>query len=230
VGEGVDYGVKKKSLSGKTKAEDEERFLKGVRICRECRTVLLRQQYLQDASHTPTSVRLYEALVQLEKEIEDVLPQFHELLLSLSNDTSSSTQHATSAAMRKRLLQSFAEYDRLAKRIRQLPCARESSQDRIQNAISTRATLFLQKNMFPLQALPKAPKPVVGSTVQPMAKDSDVALKLQPLLEQEALIESFVEEANAQRKFEDARTLKANLEEIRAEIERIVSETDHAGT
>lgn len=68
------------------------------------------------------------------------------------------------------------------------------------------------------------------STAQSMAKDSEVALKLQPLLEQEALIESFVEEANAQRKFEDARTLKANLEEIRAEIERIVRDTDHAGT
>jgi rabenosyn-5 len=44
---------------------------------------------------------------------------------------------------------------------------------------------------------------------------------LQPLLEQEALLESFVEEAQAQRKFEDVKTLKVNLEEIRAEIEKI---------
>jgi rabenosyn-5 len=51
--------------------------------------------------------------------------------------------------------------------------------------------------------------------------DSELAHALQPLLEQEALIESFVEEARAQRKFEDARTLKANLGEIRTEIERI---------
>lgn len=52
--------------------------------------------------------------------------------------------------------------------------------------------------------------------------DSQLAHRLQPLLEQEALLESFVEEARAQRKFEDARTLKTNLGEIRVEIERIM--------
>ena len=36
---------------------------------------------------------------------------------------------------------------------------------------------------------------------------------LQPLLEQEALLESFVEEAKAHRKFEDVRTLKRSLRE-----------------
>lgn len=51
--------------------------------------------------------------------------------------------------------------------------------------------------------------------------DSKVALALQPLLEQEALLESFVEEAQAQRKFEDVKALKVNLGEIRAEIEKI---------
>jgi rabenosyn-5 len=32
-----------------------------------------------------------------------------------------------------------------------------------------------------------------------------------------------VEEANAQRKFEDAKTLKVNLKEIRGEIERLLN-------
>ena len=56
--------------------------------------------------------------------------------------------------------------------------------------------------------------------------DSELAQALQPLLEQEALLESFVEEATAHRKFEDARTLKANLAEIRSEIDRIVANAD----
>lgn len=51
-------------------------------------------------------------------------------------------------------------------------------------------------------------------------------MALQPLLEQEALLESFVAEANASRKFEDAKTLRANLSEIRAEIERILANAD----
>ena len=56
--------------------------------------------------------------------------------------------------------------------------------------------------------------------------DSELAQTLQPLLEQEALLESFIEEAKARRKFEDAKTLQANLDEIRAEIERIVTNSE----
>lgn len=55
-----------------------------------------------------------------------------------------------------------------------------------------------------------------------MDPDSELAHALQPLLEQEALLESFVGEAMAHRKFEDAKTLKANLKEIRAEIDRML--------
>ena len=57
------------------------------------------------------------------------------------------------SAARKRLLEAFAQYDALAKRIRKIPCpgGKGSSQDRVQTAIVTRANLFLQKNMFPLQ-------------------------------------------------------------------------------
>jgi len=52
---------------------------------------------------------------------------------------------------------------------------------------------------------------------------SKVAHALQPLLEQEALLEAFVEEAKSQRKFEDVKTLKTNLNEIRHEIERLLA-------
>lgn len=49
VGEGVDYGVRRRTTStvqGKGKGKesvlsDEDKFLKGVRICRDCRPVLL---------------------------------------------------------------------------------------------------------------------------------------------------------------------------------------------
>ena len=51
-------------------------------------------------------------------------------------------------------------------------------------------------------------------------------MALQPLLEQEALLESFIDEAKAHRKFEDVKTLKANLNEIRSEIDRIVANAE----
>lgn len=75
----------------------------------------------------------------------------------------------------------------------------------------------------PTQSLPKAKKQVSSDVATPLVDpDSELAHALQPLLEQEALLESFVGEAMAHRKFEDAKTLKANLREIRAEIDRML--------
>jgi hypothetical protein len=59
---------------------------------------------------------------------------------------------AEASAARKRLLDAFAQYDALAKRIRVLPTSGPgSSQDRVLAAVHTRANVFLQKHMFPLQ-------------------------------------------------------------------------------
>ncbi|KAI0312178.1 FYVE zinc finger-domain-containing protein [Amylostereum chailletii] len=241
VGEGVDYGVRKRTMStsGKTKGKDnatiEEKFLKGVRICRECRPVLLRQQYISDVGQVPTFAKLYQLFIGLEKDIEEALPLFQELLLTLSNDDRPT---AEASAARKRLLEAFAQYDAIAKRIRRLPTPGPgSSQDRVQAAIVTRANVFLQKHMFPLQSLPKPKKASSTSSPAstpeeppPIDPDSEIAHALQPLLEQEALLETFVEEAKAHRKFEDAKTLKTNLAEIRSEIDRIMANAPNGRT
>lgn len=49
----------------------------------------------------------------------------------------------------------------------------------------------------------------------------DVAMMLQPLLEQEAQLESYIADAHAQRKYEDGKALGMALDELRAEIGRI---------
>lgn len=58
--------------------------------------------------------------------------------------------------------------------------------------------------------------------ILPQDMDATLAHSLQPLLEQESLLEAFIEEAQAQRKFEDVKSLKLNLAEIRREIERML--------
>ncbi|RDB21565.1 Rabenosyn-5 [Hypsizygus marmoreus] len=233
VGEGVDYGVRRRradSLNAGKDATPEDKFLKGVRICRLCRPILLRRQYQQEVIHVPLIVQLYEAFIGLEHDIEESLSHFQDLVLSMSQNDHPPKE---ASATRKRLLDAFAQYDALAKRIRTLPCPNGpgSSQDRVQLAVMTRASLFLQKNMFPLQSLPTAKKAPTKLPAQPATTnatgghhidpESKIAFALQPLLEQEALLESFVDEAQAQRKFEDVKTLKTNLVEIRAEIEKI---------
>jgi len=55
----------------------------------------------------------------------------------------------------------------------------------------------------------------------PADPNADLASKLQPLLEQEAVLESFIDEARARRKFDDVQSLTVSLKEIRAEIGRL---------
>lgn len=61
-------------------------------------------------------------------------------------------------------------------------------------------------------------------------REAALAHMLQPLLEQEALLESFVQEANAQRKYDDAKSLRENLKEIRAEIDRVLKAREGNGS
>ena len=69
-------------------------------------------------------------------------------------------------------------------------------------------------------ASPSSPN-IQNGTITPPPLDLEMAQKLQPLLEQEALLETFIEEAESHRKFEDVKTLKLNLNEIKAEIKKI---------
>jgi len=56
------------------------------------------------------------------------------------------------SSLRKQLLEAFSQYDAIAKRIKNLETPGPgSSQEKVQIAIANRATLFLQRNMFPLQ-------------------------------------------------------------------------------
>ncbi|KAH7107497.1 hypothetical protein BKA62DRAFT_610430 [Auriculariales sp. MPI-PUGE-AT-0066] len=239
VGEGVDYGVKKRGVATDKKARaEEDKFLNGVRICRDCRPILLRKQYTVEQTAVPTFARLHDAMIYVESEIEASLPAFQDMVIGLGSNADT-PRSAEAKATRKRLVDAFADYDALSKRIQALPCAEGSSQERVQSAIRTRANLFLQQHMIPLQALPKpvpqragtsgivdsgasATSSATGNSVGEADVDRELAMQLQPLLEQEKFLESMVAEARQRRKFEDAKTLQANLEEIRSEIDKIL--------
>lgn len=145
---------------------------KGVRVCRDCKSIVRKRQYMMDDEPLPVFMKLYEALMRVQKEIEQSLPEFQEMVLGLQKQDQTAALGSSIRAnielqrdavqARKQLLANFATYDELAKRIRALPVGDKSSsagsdaaQERIQHAIFTRANLFLQQNMLPLQSLPK---------------------------------------------------------------------------
>ncbi|SPO21665.1 related to vacuolar segregation protein PEP7 [Ustilago trichophora] len=147
---------------------------KGVRICLDCKSIVRKRQYMMDDEPLPIFMKLYEALMRVQKEIEQSLPEFQEMVLGLQKQDQTAALGSSIRAnielqrdavqARKQLLANFATYDELAKRIRALPVGdkantagfgSDAAQERIQHAIFTRANLFLQQNMLPLQSLPK---------------------------------------------------------------------------
>ncbi|CEH14990.1 FYVE finger-containing protein [Ceraceosorus bombacis] len=226
----------------------------GFRICTRCRATITRRQYMLDDEKVPVYLQLYEALIQLQREIEQTLPEFQEMVLGLQKQDASAalgtgphgdlqrtptkaksalTLQRNAAQARKALLANFANYDALARRIQTLPAGTNQAQKRVQESIWTRANLFLQQNMFPLQSLPGAI--TKGSNEKSRSKKSDASAslsgtnsaaaqeavqELQVLEEQYRSVSAWADAAQSNRQLEDARTLRASADEVAKEVQR----------
>ncbi|KAF4635944.1 hypothetical protein G7Y89_g2155 [Cudoniella acicularis] len=128
-----------------------------VRMCRDCKTtVFSKKDFAAEVSHKPPDQRAYENLVQFEKGIRLLLPNFQRLLLALQDPDKppSQIQLAEASKVRKRLIDSFGKYDLAAKRIRDLPST-SPAQLKLQKNIYQQSANFLNLHMLPLKALPK---------------------------------------------------------------------------
>lgn len=216
----------------------KEATSRAIRFCRDCKVVLLRISYRSNTAQQTSFTNHYDALVHLQKEINEALPEFHEMILGLQKKdvtaTLASSLHdsralqADAAQARKELLVHFTRFDQLAKKIRTLkPLVEQQesiTQQRLQHAIYTKATMFLQKNMFPLQSLPDTNRSSRSKTQdkksEPFGANAD---QIRILTEQDALLRDYLTAATKARNLDDVSALKANREEIRAEIARLKS-------
>lgn len=144
-------------------------------MCKECKkTLFSKQEFIESLAHKPPDARAYENLVQFERGIRLLLPKFQQLLqalqyveriykgdlTNLDRDPSKPPTPATLAEaskIRKRLTDSFGQYNVAARRIRDLS-TNSPTQQRLQKAIFQQAGSFLHVHMLPLKALPKIMK------------------------------------------------------------------------
>lgn len=131
------------------------------------------------------------------------------------------------AKIRKSLLDNFTLYDTLAKSIKTLP-VRSACMKRLQANICNAANIYLQQNMLPLQMLPRILKSENNNGKKDGKKSKgnategiELQAQLSTYLEQYSLVEGFIKEANADRKYDDVKTLKYSLDELHSEILRL---------
>ncbi|KAG2214054.1 hypothetical protein INT46_004969 [Mucor plumbeus] len=202
-----------------------------TRACRDCqRSVFRRKLKNEEASKPLPIIQLYNQLAITRKNIEKQLPKFHETILMLEKENVKAHSHESfikAAKIRKSLLDNFTLYDTLAKSIKTLP-VRSACMKRLQANICNAANIYLQQNMLPLQMLPRILKSennngkkdgnkLKGNTPEGI----ELQAQLSTYLEQYSLVEGFIKEANADRKYDDVKTLKYSLDELHSEILRL---------
>jgi rabenosyn-5 len=127
--------------------------------------------------------------------------------------------------VRKRLLDLFAQYDAVSKRILSSP-ASSPTDKRVQTAMNQAAIQFLQTHMLPLQSLPKILNPK-GKGKSPLAenqngisdaKEKELKEKMMVLEEQKYLVENMIERAKKGRRMEEVGALRESLDDLQGEI------------
>ena len=128
-----------------------------VRLCKDCNTILFsKRDFAAEIMQKPPSVRAYDNLIQFERGIRMLLPRFQKLLSTLQDPDKppTSSQVAEAAKVRRRLMESFTQYDTAAWRIRDHPTD-SPTQQKLQKAVYQQASNFLHLHMLPLKTLPK---------------------------------------------------------------------------
>ncbi|CAG8716026.1 14284_t:CDS:10, partial [Acaulospora morrowiae] len=95
-----------------------------VRTCKECRNaVFRRKEYNEETAKTPPVVMLYQKLSKIRSAIDSTLPKFQDMLVMLKSQEIINQTHAdyqVAARTRKELLENFAQFDAISKKINSL--------------------------------------------------------------------------------------------------------------
>ncbi|KAG0304693.1 carboxypeptidase Y-deficient [Dissophora globulifera] len=221
-----------------------------TRACKECvHTVFKRREHAADQKRPNAVLKYYDSLMRLKARIDLALPLFQEMIASLGQKADIHQAHPdyqVASRTRKELLDDFALFDSISKKIARLP-AHSQHQKQLHNNLHWWATQYLQTNMFPLSVIPKvfghsgghkeqksngnnaspalssSPAPSITlSAVPETSQDNEAAIEtlaqLAVMEEQRQLVESYIEEATKKRKLDDVASLKMSLGELEREM------------
>lgn len=226
----------------------------GIRMCRDCKDVLFARKNfeteIQSSSTQSQILRYYDSMARLRKSIEISMPKFQAMLLVI-NDVNNPPSHnvlTEAAGIRRKLMDSFVQYDNMARKL--LACHVDTDvEKRLQKQIFSVSAQFLQDNMLPLKALPKALKHIKApsvpsspsrSTTRPndspgpslaeseenssaISEEEEQNVKQQIIVmqEQQFMVNQMIEDAKGHRRFDEVASLEQNLKDLNMEVDKL---------
>lgn len=201
-----------------------------IRICHECEDVFtIKKEFLNDLKKplSPLLVK-FDQQQKIKIAILFLLPKFQKLIQTLQHSNKLNDDIIKEASkQRKRLVDSFAQFDKLTKEMITLPLT-INDEIKLQTSIKSESFAFIQKNMAPLKQLPKLlkdiekkqkenePVKLSHSQIQQIKKMRE---ELMVLNEQKFLVEEMISNSKKQRKFDEINTLEQNLEDLNKMIQ-----------
>lgn len=205
-----------------------------IRICSKClRAVFANRKFKFDTSKALSPLLFeYEQLQRIESSIIALIPQFESCLAKITESSSvDPTELAKLTHFRKNVLQKCSIYDKIYKKILKMEPHLVAEQ-RIKLSITMRASNFIESQILPLRRIPDVLDPTNDEIPTPKTSDllfnnltiSEVKKYREELMvvkEQRFLVEEMFTKSTKDRNFEEAATLKNNLEEIDDNIKNL---------
>ncbi|KAF9578081.1 carboxypeptidase Y-deficient [Lunasporangiospora selenospora] len=188
-----------------------------TRVCKGCiRMVFMKREHAADKKRPNAVLKYYGSLVRLKERIDVALPRFQEMIATIGQKDDMHQAHPdyqATAKIRKELLDDFALFDAISKKINKLPAHSQHQKQLYSNVAGSSPSLSSSP-------APSASSPKPGSMAEPEIPDERFA-ELVVLEEQRRLVESYIDDANRKRKFDDVKSLKMSLDELDQEIAAI---------
>lgn len=213
-----------------------------IRICVQCvRGIFIQNKFYQDIKQ-PLSPLLYkyENLQNTSNAIISLLSKAETLLIPIlkSNENLKQLDIDNFLKLRKKLLETFSFYDKLAKQISYLKL-KTNADIRIQAAIKQRTSIFIKEHMSSLKSILSMMHPINSIQLHKeytllnrnltIKEIKEYREQLMVLKEQKYIVENMLETTKKQRQFEEVLILKDNIIELEQKIDELGSKLGDDG-
>ncbi|AMD19752.1 HCL399Cp [Eremothecium sinecaudum] len=216
-----------------------------LKVCTDCiRYVFAKRSFQNDkvSKELPPLLSKFNELDTISRIITRILPRFKQLLttVNIKNQNPEKNDIEELTKLRRRLLETFMVYEKLAKQLFHTKPTNAAEQ-KIHASIQAKATIFIQENMLPLKNVPQVlapPPPYVESEDKKgqllfnnltIPEVKSYREQLMVLKEQKFIVEGLVLAATKQRKFDEIITLKQNIAELETQINDIENKLGDEG-
>ncbi|KAL2709006.1 Vacuolar segregation protein PEP7 [Kluyveromyces marxianus] len=194
----------------------------------------------RDVQYKGSILQEYENLHNLEVLVTKLLPQFNECVNKIHENTTPDEKLVQDLAqLRRKLLQNLTLYDKISKKLIHMD-VHSQAELKIQQSIASHASTFIEEKMLPLKRIPDVFTPAseeikVTSSSDLLFNNLTIAEvkryreELMVLKEQRYLVETMLNSAAKERRFEEAITLKSNLAEIDKNVKNLESRLGDEG-